>query len=526
MGQYKDVPAKRMFYIPITPRLKRLHASIETAKQMRWHHLNSSGSVVLRHPSDGKAWKHFDMMYPGFASEPRNVRLGLCSDGFTPYIQASSTPYSCWPVVVTPYNLPPEMCMTKPFMFLTCLIPGPSNPKAHIDVYLQPLIDELQMLWSDGELTYDISTKQNFVMKAMLMWTINDFPAYSMLSGWSTQGKLACPVCMDGNKAFTLKYGGKNSWFDCHRRFLPPNHAFRRSKNRFTKNSVVRDEPPPILTGEEIWCWVRDFPRVVDNQVSKLSGYGVTHNWSKRSIFWDLPYWKDNLLRHNLDVMHIEKNFFDNVFNTVMNVKDKTKDNEKARLDLAEICQRSDLELVRHDNGKITKLKANFCLSSNEVKKVCKWIKELKMPDGYASNLARCVDVNRGKVHGMKSHDCHVFMECLLPFAFSSLPDLVWKPLTELSQFFKGLCSNNLKHDELIKLDENIPIIICKLERIFPPGFFNSMEHLPIHLPYEAKLGGPVQYRWMYPFERYFVWIIDIFNFFIFNISHLLKVVP
>ncbi|XP_065867489.1 uncharacterized protein [Euphorbia lathyris] len=38
---------------------------------------------------------------------------------------------------------------------------------------------------------------------------------------------------------------------------------------------------------------------------------------------------------------------------------------------------------------------------------------------------------------------------------------------------------------------------------IFPPGFFNSMEHLPIHLPYEAKVAGPVQFRWMYPFERY-----------------------
>ena len=52
------------------------------------------------------------------------------------------------------------------------------------------------------------------------------------------------------------------------------------------------------------------------------------------------------------------------------------------------------------------------------------------------------------------------------------------------------------------RLERNIPIIICKLERIFPPGFFDSMEHLPIHLPYEAKIAGPVQYRWMYHFER------------------------
>ena len=166
MGRYKDVPVKRMFYLPIIPRLQRLYASIESATQMRWHYENRRDSGVLRHPSDGQAWKHFDNVYPDFASEPRNVRLGLCADGFTPYIQASSSPYSCWPVIVTPYNLPPEMCMTKPYMFLTCLIPGPSNPKAKIDVYLQPLIDDLKQLWNCGVLTYDISMKQNFIMKA------------------------------------------------------------------------------------------------------------------------------------------------------------------------------------------------------------------------------------------------------------------------------------------------------------------------------------------------------------------------
>ncbi|KAM3398451.1 putative protein isoform X3 [Capsicum galapagoense] len=53
------------------------------------------------------------------------------------------------------------------------------------------------------------------------------------------------------------------------------------------------------------------------------------------------------------------------------------------------------------------------------------------------------------------------------------------------------------------RLQGDIPQILCKLEHIFPPGFFDSMEHLPVHLPYEAKIAGPVQYRWMYPFERY-----------------------
>jgi len=53
------------------------------------------------------------------------------------------------------------------------------------------------------------------------MWTINDFPAYGMLFGWSTHGKLACPYCMENNKAFTLANGGKASFLivtvaSCH----------------------------------------------------------------------------------------------------------------------------------------------------------------------------------------------------------------------------------------------------------------------------------------------------------------------
>jgi hypothetical protein len=79
--------------------------------------------------------------------------------------------------------MPPEMCMTKPYMFLSCLIAGPRSPNVRIDVFLQPLIDDLQQLWYHGAWTYNISTKQNFVMKVCLMWTINDFPAYGMLSG-------------------------------------------------------------------------------------------------------------------------------------------------------------------------------------------------------------------------------------------------------------------------------------------------------------------------------------------------------
>jgi len=106
---------------------------MKIVSQMTWHHSNGIPKV-LWHPSDDETWKHFDQVYLDFAADLRNVRLGLYSDGFTPYIQASTKPYSYWPVI-------------KSYMLLTCLIPGLSNPNANIDMFLQPLIDDLKSVW-------------------------------------------------------------------------------------------------------------------------------------------------------------------------------------------------------------------------------------------------------------------------------------------------------------------------------------------------------------------------------------------
>jgi len=86
-------------------------------------------------------------------------------------------------------------------------------------------------------------------------------------------------------------------------------------------------------------------------------------------------------------------------------------------------------------------------------------------------------------------------MQRLLPLAFRDLlPTNVWQVLTELSQFFRDLCASMLHVDDVLHLEKNIAEMLCKLERVFPPAFFNVMEHLPIHLPRELKIGGPVQY--------------------------------
>nr|XP_027067486.1 uncharacterized protein LOC113693107 [Coffea arabica] len=157
---------------------------------MRWHAEGRTKDGNMRHPADSLSWQTFDFHHLEFSQDSRNVRLGLASDGFNPFKNMSST-HSTWPVILMPYNLPPWMCMKQPNFMLSLLIPGPFAPGNNIDIYLKPLIAELKELWDVGVNTYDASRKENFQLRAALLWTISDFPGYAILSGWSTKGKLA-----------------------------------------------------------------------------------------------------------------------------------------------------------------------------------------------------------------------------------------------------------------------------------------------------------------------------------------------
>uniref|UniRef100_A0A0A9GDT7 Uncharacterized protein n=1 Tax=Arundo donax TaxID=35708 RepID=A0A0A9GDT7_ARUDO len=83
--------------------------------------------------------------------------------------------YTTWPVILIPYNLPPWLCLKQPYWMMSMLILGLRSTGMNIDVYLQPLIDELKELWVKGVETWDAKVKKNFTLHALLLWTINDF---------------------------------------------------------------------------------------------------------------------------------------------------------------------------------------------------------------------------------------------------------------------------------------------------------------------------------------------------------------
>jgi hypothetical protein len=118
----------------------------KTARHMRWHNEGvRENDQVMVHSSDSEAWKTLDNFDPDFARDARNVRIGLATDGFTPY-NSSAASYSCWSVFAIPYNLPPALCMKYEYMFLCLIVPGPDHPGPRINVMLKPLIDELKQL--------------------------------------------------------------------------------------------------------------------------------------------------------------------------------------------------------------------------------------------------------------------------------------------------------------------------------------------------------------------------------------------
>ncbi|XP_021719281.1 uncharacterized protein LOC110686964 isoform X2 [Chenopodium quinoa] len=215
--------------------------------------------------------------------------------------------------------------------------------------------------------------------------------------------------------------------------------------------------------------------------------------------------WPVILTPYNLPPsMCMKKNLCDQLIHKVMDVKKHTSNTVASRYDIAKYCKRRQLHVTEDARGKDTLPKSPFSLDKAQKKVLCEWVRNLKFPNGYASNLSRCVDLQSYKLHGLKSHDCHVFMERLLPVALKEmLPVHVLKAITEISLFFRDLCCSTIKLSDMESLEHNIAEILCKLEKIFPPAFLNSMEHLPVHLSYKATLCGPVQYRWMYPFESF-----------------------
>ncbi|GKA07396.1 reverse transcriptase domain-containing protein [Tanacetum coccineum] len=238
-----------------------------------------------------------------------------------------------------------------------------------------------------GVETIDVATCQKLNMRAMVLWTINDFLARSSLSGWSGQGYKACLTCNEDT---------------------PSTHG----------------DPPRKFNRDDIMAQLARLPTRVKGKHPMYGGVKIKRNvlvelkWTKQSMFYKLEYWSFLTLKHNL----------------------------------------------------------------GDRKKFCQFIEGVKLPDGFGSNFKPKVTDNDTNITALKSHDCHIMMQRLLPYG--------------LQQYLPA-------DDDMLKAQSKVVDILCNHELIYPPGFFDIMIHLVINLPLEALEGEPIRPRWMYPFERF-----------------------
>jgi hypothetical protein len=169
--------------------------------------------------------------------------------------------------------------------------------------------------------------------------------------------------------------------------------------------------------------------------------------------------------------MHQEQNVAESIMNMCLDVTSFMKDNLNTRKDLADLCDRPNMDAKPNARGDLRRTKASYCLKLTQRKEVLRWIKTLKFPDRYATNIKRAVNVDTGKLNGLKSHDYHIFIERLMPVMFCRYfkPDL-WKMFAELSYFYIQICAKQVSKAMMQMLEKEIAVLVCKIETVFLPG--------------------------------------------------------
>jgi hypothetical protein len=160
--------------------------------------------------------------------------------------------------------------------------------------------------------------------------------------------------------------------------------------------------------------------------------------------------------------MHVKKNICGSLLGTLMNDKHKTKDHENARKDLEELGIRPEL---RHDG---TSTQAPACainLTNEDKKELCDFLRTVKVPSRYSSNIQKLMHAKEQKFLPMKAHDCDVMLTTVLLVAVRNiLPEKVQMAIMSLCFFFSAISQKVIGEDSLDQLEKNLLETMVLLE--------------------------------------------------------------
>ncbi|KAL3688688.1 hypothetical protein R1sor_014997 [Riccia sorocarpa] len=251
----------------------------------------------MRSIADFPAMRYVENAYHKMADNPRAVRLGMATDGFSP-VSFSRKSYSIWPVMFINYNILPWLSTKKGHILLSLIIPGPKKP-SNFDFYMGPVVDELKLLWN-GVPAYDArltcpEEQRRFTLNGICLWTIHDSPGLGIVSGLQVSGTRGCPTCgtnLDSKYSKHLK----TTIYMGHKRYL-------------SQTSHMRGDcttPKPHVTHFTDWY-------VLEYEIQQGVQQRAQSGLNQIPLLAELPYY-DSLLIQNLgDPMHEEGNITKNL---------------------------------------------------------------------------------------------------------------------------------------------------------------------------------------------------------------------
>jgi hypothetical protein len=133
-------------------------------------------------------------------------------------------PHSTCPIMVCIFNLPQWLCHKRKYLLLTTLISSPKQAGNDIDIFLEPLMEDMQKLWEYVVTIWDEYNKQYFNLKAIIFYMINDNPTRLSLAG-QVKGKTGCVICVDQMESIYLPFSSKLVYMR-HHIFLPHKHKY------------------------------------------------------------------------------------------------------------------------------------------------------------------------------------------------------------------------------------------------------------------------------------------------------------
>jgi hypothetical protein len=262
-----------------------------------------------------------------------------------------------------------------------------------------------------------------------------------------------------------------------HQWFLERKHKYHKMK-RYFDNTVEKDSVPKWYIEKLLFEMVKNIQVVfgketVKGQKRKKTPTSIDMSFKKQSIFFKyLLYLKDLETCHNINLMHVTKNIFDNIIGTLLDILRKMKDGLKSHNDLVQFGLRPELHPMLRANGKHYLPPASYSLTVEEKKTFYQCLCGVRVPTGFSSNINKLISLKDMSMSGYNSHDCHIMMMVFLAIAIRVIKLMRIKVLiTCLCYFFNTISQKVIGCKELDDLKSYMIETMCMLEMHFPPLF-------------------------------------------------------